>query len=224
MRRRRFHPRRLAHTAKARPAAELPWPGRGTGTSWPALLQNRVFSTRTSPGHGYWTEPARDRLAHIGWACAYRLGQAVPGLNHPQIRPWNEWWTADGSPREFCRGPRKSHWASMTSKPLFIMVAESMVMRWPIFQFGCAKACFGVILENLDSGNLRNGPPDAVRTRRRTSARSPPRRHWWMALCSLSTGSSATPLRFTAAMTTSPAATRTSLLASAMCLPSWMAL
>ena len=34
----------------------------------------------------------------------------------------------------------------------------------------------------------RNGPPDAVRISRRTSAGSRPCRHWWMALCSLSTG------------------------------------
>src|ERR1019366_6774288 len=33
--------------------------------------------------------------------------------------------------------------ASMTSKPLFINVAESMVMRLPIFQVGCFRACAG---------------------------------------------------------------------------------
>ena len=45
-----------------------------------------------------------------------------------------------------------------------------------------------------------------------------------MALCSLSTGSSSTPWRATAAMTTSPAATRTSLFASAIFLPCSIAL
>ena len=47
----------------------------------------------------------------------------------------------------------------------------------------------------------------------------PARKHWWMALCSLSTGSSSTPDAAAAAMTNSPAATRTSLFESATCLP-----
>src|ERR1700678_1713238 len=45
-----------------------------------------------------------------------------------------------------------------------------------------------------------------------------------MALCSLSTGSRTVPWRFTAAITTSPAATRTSLFANAICFPCSMAL
>ena len=35
--------------------------------------------------------------------------------------------------------------ASMTSKPLFISVALSMVIFAPIFHVGCANACLGVI-------------------------------------------------------------------------------
>ncbi len=50
----------------------------------------------------------------------------------------------------------------MTSKPLFIKVAESMVMRRPIFQVGWFKACSTVIEENCDFGVCRNGPPEAV--------------------------------------------------------------
>ena len=44
-------------------------------------------------------------------------------------------------------------------------------------------------------GMPRNGPPDAVRISRRISDGCRPCRHWWMALCSLSTGSTATPRR-----------------------------
>ena len=37
-------------------------------------------------------------------------------------------------------GRSKRRQASMISKPLFIMVAESMVMRWPMTQVGCFRA------------------------------------------------------------------------------------
>ena len=40
------------------------------------------------------------------------------------------------------------------------------------------------------AGQSRNGPPDAVSTSASTSPAPRPCRHWWMALCSLSTGSS----------------------------------
>src|SRR6266849_5670208 len=111
----------------------------------------------------------------------------------------------------------------MTSKPLFIIVAESMVMRSPMRQFGCASACSGVTLCSAASGVVRNGPLEAVSTGRRTSPCSPPRKHWWTALCSLSTGSSSRPALFAAAITNSPAATSTSLFESATVLPSFTA-
>src|SRR5580704_907239 len=91
-----FHPLRLARKAAGRPGERLLLPERGTGTSSRVLRQIRVCAEWTSPEHKYWTGPARDRLAHIEWACACRLGQVVPGLNHPQIRPWSGLWTAGG--------------------------------------------------------------------------------------------------------------------------------
>src|ERR1700757_2248203 len=165
----------------------------------------------------------------------------------------------------------------MISKPLFIMVAESMVMRLPIFQLGWARACAVVTLESWARGVLRKGPPEAVRTTRRTSGkravaseeeessgaeapfllvawmselkpacagrlrppkeaaeagkmpalpickRLPARRHWWTGLCSESTGSSSLPDLAAAAVTNSPAATRTSLLERATVRPSFTA-
>ncbi len=53
----------------------------------------------------------------------------------------------------------------MTSKPLFIIVAESIVMRWPMTQVGCLSACAGVICSNAESGvdaewSSRGGEPD----------------------------------------------------------------
>src|SRR5436190_1523183 len=86
-----------------------------------------------------------------------------------------------------------SHRASIISNPLFIIVAESIVIRLPIFQFGCASACSTETLSRSFSGVFRKGPPDAVSTRRVTSLCAPARRHWCTALCSLSTGRSSFP-------------------------------
>ena len=44
----------------------------------------------------------------------------------------------------FSAGTSNSHLASMTSSPLFINVAESIVILDPIFHFGCFRACSGV--------------------------------------------------------------------------------
>ena len=54
-------------------------------------------------------------------------------------------------------------------KPLFISVAESMVIFAPIDQFGCCKASFLVIPCSSVRVLPKNGPPEQVRMRRRTS-------------------------------------------------------
>ena len=95
---------------------------------------------------------------------------------------------------------------SITSNPLFMRVAESMVIRFPIFQVGWFKACPIVIEGNSDFG-VFNGPPEAVSQMRCTSSIRPPRMHWCTALCSLSTGSSGLPCLRASAATSSPAAT-----------------
>ena len=63
-----------------------------------------------------------------------------------------------------------SRQASMTSKPLFNMVAESTVMRRPMTQVGCLSARSGVMAANSSSGKCRNGPPEAVSQMVLTSA------------------------------------------------------
>ena len=86
----------------------------------------------------------------------------------PSFR-WTSPWTIDcgwtttsirsyGVPKRWC--------ASIISKPLFISVAESIVMRPPMSHVGCASASSGVMPER--SVRPRKGPPDAVRTRRST--------------------------------------------------------
>ena len=52
--------------------------------------------------------------------------------------------------------------ASITSKTLFIIVAESIDIFFPIFQLGCFNAFLGVIFVNLFNGKWLKGPPDAV--------------------------------------------------------------
>ena len=57
-----------------------------------------------------------------------------------------------------------SSWASITSRPLFISVLESMVIFGPIFQVGCASACSTPTSARSAAVRPRNGPPLAVST------------------------------------------------------------
>ena len=59
-------------------------------------------------------------------------------------------------------------WASISSSPLFISVAESIVILPPIAHVGCASACSTVTWLSSSAVRPRNGPPDAVRITRST--------------------------------------------------------
>ncbi|HTE62229.1 MAG TPA: hypothetical protein VK631_17885 [Solirubrobacteraceae bacterium] len=59
--------------------------------------------------------------------------------------------------------------ASMISSPLLTSVEELVVTTSPMFQVGCASASAGVTPASEARVRPRNGPPDAVRTSRRTS-------------------------------------------------------
>ncbi len=80
----------------------------------------------------------------------------------------------------------------MTSNPLFISVAESMVMRWPIFHVGWFSACSTVMAANSDwacSGTGRRRPsarcarPPPSGRRAGTGARRCARCRWAAAAC-----------------------------------------
>ena len=91
-------------------------------------------------------------------------------------------------------------------------------------QFGWAHASSGVTRWSSARERLLNGPPDPVRRILRIPfATSSPEanggRHWKMALCSLSIGSSMAPLARTVSMNTGPATTSASLFASSSFLP-----
>src|ERR1700686_5851598 len=96
----------------------------------------------------------------------------------------------------------------MTSRPLFINVAESIVTLGPMVQLGCRKACSGVAALISAAVLVRNGPPEAVRITRRTSWRRPALMAWNNALCSESTGSTVAPQAAARRMNRAPAQTR----------------
>ena len=135
-------------------------------------------------------------------------------------------WTMDcgWTSTSICSGfTPKSQRASMTSKPLFIIVAESIVILAPMSQFGWRKACSGVTSRSCSFVNVRNGPPEAVRSILSILLFPSPARHWKMAECSLSTGRMGARKVWASCVTSSPATTSVSLLARAMSLRARMA-
>ena len=70
-------------------------------------------------------------------------------------------WTST-STRSSGTGNRRT--ASISSSPLFIMVAESIEILAPMDQIGCFTARSGVTRAISSSGMVRNGPPEAVST------------------------------------------------------------
>ena len=90
-----------------------------------------------------------------------------------------------------------------------------MVILAPIDQLGWRSASAGVARAKRSALQVRNGPPDAVSTIVSMLSGSAPASACNAAECSLSTGRSSVPASATAAMNTSPADTRHSLLASA---------
>ena len=117
----------------------------------------------------------------------------------------------------------KSHLASIISKPLFIIVAESIVILAPIVHCGCCRASFLVATAICPLDQVLNGPPEAVRWIFLILLPDAPIRHWKIAECSESTGRIAALYFSARAITIGPAATRVSLFASAMVLPALMA-
>ena len=53
--------------------------------------------------------------------------------------------------------------ASINSKILFIIVAESIEIFLPIFQFGCFSANFALTFFTFNNFLYKNGPPEAVK-------------------------------------------------------------
>ena len=85
-------------------------------------------------------------------------------------------------------------WASISSSPLFISVAESIVILPPIAQVGWASACSTVTFSSSSRLRPRNGPPEAVRISRSTVPGRSAASSWCSAECSESTGMIAAPV------------------------------
>ena len=88
-----------------------------------------------------------------------------------------------------------------------------------MFQVGWAVASAGVTVSRVAGSRSRNGPPEAVSTRRLTSRSRPARSAWWIAACSLSTGRIFAPEAAASRRRSGPAATIASLFASARSAP-----
>ena len=110
----------------------------------------------------------------------------------------------------------KSHLASITSNPLFIRVALSIVTFCPIDQLGFWSACLTVIFSNSCFFFPLKAPPEAVSKIFFILLWYSPCKHWNIAECSLSTGSIGTLFSFARRVIKSPATTSVSLLDKAM--------
>ena len=160
---------------RRRPAARTP--------RWPPSSSRRPGRAPRAPG------PASPAPARSAAAC--RAGSPARSCE-PSTNSTIECTTDCGCTTTSMRsnGMSNSRCASMTSRPLFIRVAELIVTTGPMSQVGWASACSGVTSASSARVRPRNGPPLAVRISRRDlvgatrragtgparSARSPPAR------------------------------------------------
>ena len=118
-----------------------------------------------------------------------------------------------------CSGCRlKSHLASIISSPLFMSVAESMVIFAPMAQLGCCSYAWSRFTFTKSWVFTQEGPAAGSKNYFSILLRPSPTRHWNMAECSLSRNNG---VRFSTAfcITKSPATTKVSLLAKPTGLP-----
>jgi hypothetical protein len=165
--------------------------------------------------------PRRRGQVSAYWIGTRMSGRPICATIDPSTNSTMEWtidcgWTAtsirDGS-------TSKSQRASTSSSALFMRVADSIVIFGPIDQVGCLRASSGEAAAIASLDQVRNGPPEAVRMSRRTSAGRPAESAWKRALCSLSTGRIRAPLSAAHRRRSGPAMTIDSLLASASRFP-----
>ena len=113
-----------------------------------------------------------------GCVRAYWMGSRMSGVpswafREPSTNRTAEWTTLCGCTTTSIASYSTSYsqCASMTSRPLFASVAESIVIFAPIVHVGWRRACSGRGRRRVDSASAsRNGPPDAVSTRRAIAA------------------------------------------------------
>ena len=166
-----------------------------------ARARQRNFWRSGSKNSSFWAKKSRRallRCRRLGNEKAYCMGRRMSGTPSWAFTApsWNctaEWTMLCGC-TSTCIWEAltpKSHLASMTSKPLFIMVAESIVILAPMSQVGWRSASALVTCSSCSMVKLRKGPPEAVSSIFSMGFWSSPTRLWKMAECSLSTGSMA---------------------------------
>ena len=188
-----------------------------------AIARHLNFSTSGSKNSNGWRKrsnlsPPNDR--RCGNEKAYWIGNLISGTPNCAFTPPSQnctaLWTIDWGWTNTCilsAGTPKSHLASITSKPLFIKDAESIVIFAPISHVGCLSASAAVTYFNCSWVKVRNGPPEQVRRIFSISFASSPTKLWKIALCSLSTGKIGTWYCWANWRINSPATTSVSLFA-----------
>src|SRR3972149_5925247 len=161
-----------------------------------------------------------------GCVSAYRMGSSMDGKpscasTDPSANSVSAWITDCGCNTTSIpsNGSPNRKWPSITSSALLARVALSTVILGPIRQVGWLSASSTVARATRSGVHPRNGPPDAVRMRRRSALPPADAMHWSTALCSESMGTISPRPSRAAHSTSSPAMTRVSLLARATRLP-----
>ena len=178
-------------------------------TGWNSRVAARAQSIRPT---GRSSRSGQPRARPIGSRMSGMESWATVEPSRHSTMAWTMLWGwTTTSMRSY--GTPNSRWASITSRPLFMRVAELTVIIGPIAQVGWARASAGVTVARSAAERPRNGPPEAVTISRATSVGRPARRHWARPECSESTGTIWPGLA--RAVTSSPPTIRLSLLARA---------
>ena len=145
-----------------------PGAGRGTGRGPGASNSSRRQSSRLRVGSAPSQRSGHEKAYWMGSRMSVTPSWAIID---PSVSSTSEWTTDCGwtTTSIAAGGVPNSQCASITSRPLFISVAESMVILRPIRQVGWLSAASTVTPASASADRCRNGPPDAVRISRRTS-------------------------------------------------------
>ena len=163
---------------RRRQARETRGPGRETSLVSGAAKSSRPARARSSGGRG--------AVQRAGYENAYWIGSRMSvtpscAMIEPSTSSTIECTIDCGCTRTSIRSGETSNSqrASITSSPLFINVAESIVIFGPIVHVGCRSASSGVTVRDVGEPACRGRVrPEAVRINRRTSAGDRPCRHW----------------------------------------------
>ena len=207
--------------AGAVPPASPALPGQPDGGEGVVVQRHELPGRRGRPvaaggGAGHPVGPGQ-RRARSAAACP--AGWPGRASSRRRTRPSSGRSTAGARRRRSGRsGTSNSRCASISSRPLLTSVAELIVTTGPMSQVGWASACSTVTSASSSRRRPRNGPPLAVRTRRRDLVGAARRAGTGPAPSARSRPGRSGP-GAAAALTSGPPAISDSLLASASVRP-----